>query len=264
MLTACSPKTDAPPTTSGKNGAPSTYRVGTDASSPPFSFQNDKGDIVGFDVEVLTAAASKAGLKLQFINTPWDSLIASLQQGDRDILASAIAVSEEREQTLDFSAPYFETRPMIAVPEASNAAGVTDLKGLRVGVQAGSPGDGTLSELDGKAHPGIVRFETTQLALQALDEGKLDAALADSGSVLHYRFTHPQPRFKALPDPQGTTEAYAIAVRKGNAELLDKINKGLADIKADGTYQRIRTKYFGPPSLSVPPAASGAEGPTGR
>jgi len=83
---------------SSAGGDVKEYVVGTDASYAPFEFQTDKGEIVGFDVEVLTAVAAKGGFKVKFVNTPWEGIFATLDQGDRDILASSITITDERKK----------------------------------------------------------------------------------------------------------------------------------------------------------------------
>ena len=84
--------------------------VGTDAAYAPFESQNEKGEIVGFDIDVVKAVAQKAGLEVKFVNTPWEGIFNALQQGDRDLLVSAVTITDERKQTMDFSAPYFDAR----------------------------------------------------------------------------------------------------------------------------------------------------------
>jgi polar amino acid transport system substrate-binding protein len=220
------------------------YTVGTDATYAPFEFQNEKGEIVGFDIEVLRAAADKAGIQVQFVATPWEGAFNALAQGDRDILVSAITITDERKQTLDFSEPYFEAHQLIAVPEKSKVAKLEDLKKKKVGVQTSTTGEEVVAKLQGKTSDLIKRFESTPLALTELAAGGLDAVVADNGVIEHYVANNPNAKFKAVNDSSFAPEMYGIAVRKGNTELLQKINTGLAAIKADGTYQKIHDQYF--------------------
>lgn len=223
------------------------YVVGSDASYAPFEFQNDKKEVVGFDIEVLNAVAAKGGFKVKVINTPWEGIFAGLNQGDRDLLASAITITDERKQSMDFSEPYFEARQLIAV-----AKGVTDvktfqdLKNKKVAVQTGTTGDEVVQKLLGKTNPNIKRFENMPLALKELETGGVDAAVGDNGVVINYVKNNPQNGISSVEDTKSfAPEYYGFPVKKGNKELLDKVNAGIKAIKADGTYEQIYNKYFG-------------------
>ena len=252
VLAACGKQEVAAPAASA--AAPSApppaaaakvYVVGTDAAYAPFESQNEKGEIVGFDIDVVSAVAKKAGIEVKFVNTPWEGIFNNLAQGDRDLLVSTITITDERKQTMDFSAPYFDAQQLIAVKADSKIAKFDDLKKLKVGVQTGTTGDEVVSKLIGKTSTAVKRFESTPLALKELESGGVDAVVADNGVVIHYVANNTGAQFKTVADASFTPEQYGLAVKKGNAELLEKINKGLADIKADGTYDKIYTQYFG-------------------
>ena len=262
MLAACGKKEPAPaPAATAPAPAPAkVYVVGTDAAYAPFESQNEKGEIVGFDIDVVQAIAAKAGIQVKFVNTPWEGIFNTLQQGDRDMIVSAVTITDERKQTMDFSDPYFDAAQLIAVKETSKVTKFADLKKLKVGVQTGTTGDEAVSKLMGKTSTSIKRFESTPLALKELESGGVDAVVADNGVIAHYVANNPGGKFKTVSDKEFVPEQYGIAVKKGNAELLGKLNQGLASIKADGTYNQIYAKYFGAPpagAASAPaPAAS--------
>ena len=235
---------------------PRVYVVGTDAAYAPFESQNEKGEIVGFDIDVVKAIAAKAGMEVKFVNTPWEGIFNALNQGDRDLLVSAVTITEERKQTMDFSNPYFDAQQLIAVKGNSKISKFDDLKKLKVGVQTGTTGDEAVTKLQGKASVNIKRFESTPLALKELDAGGVDAVVADNGVVIHYVNNNAGSKFKTVADTSFTPEQYGLPVKKGNTELLAKLNKGLADIKADGSYDKIYAQYFG-----VPPAKAAAPAP---
>jgi polar amino acid transport system substrate-binding protein len=266
LLAACGKKEEPKPAPAPAAAAPAApapaaakvYNVGTDAAYAPFESQNEKGEIVGFDIDVVKAAAAKAGIEVKFTNTPWEGIFNALAQGDRDLLVSAITITDERKQTMDFSVPYFDAAQLIAVKADSKVSKFADLKKLKVGVQTGTTGDEAVGKLLDKTNPNIKRFESTPLALKELEAGGLDAVVADNGVVVHYVANNPGGKFKTVSDKEFVPEQYGIAVKKGNAELLAKLNKGIADIKADGTYTTIYKQYFG----SEPsPAAAGAPAP---
>jgi len=249
VLAACGKQEPAAPAATAPAAAPvaaaRVYVVGTDAAYAPFESQNDKGEIVGFDIDVVKAAAQKAGIEVKFLNTPWEGIFNSVAQGDRDLLVSAITITAERQQTLDFSTPYFDAQQLIAVKSDSKIAKFDDLKKLKVGVQNGTTGDEVITKLQGKDSANVKRFESTPLALKEMEGGGVDAVVADNGVVVHYVNNNPTSKFKTIADNSFASEQYGIAVKKGNTELLEKINKGLAGIKEDGTYAKIYTQYFG-------------------
>jgi len=272
LLSACGKK-DASPAADAASAAPTAaaasapppdaakvYAVGTDAAYAPFESQNEKGEIVGLTVDVVNAVAAKAGIQVKFVNTPWEGIFNTLQQGDRDFLASSITITDERKQTMDFTSPYFDAQQLIAVKDNSKVAKFDDLKKLKVGVQTGTTGDEVVSKLLGKTSTSIKRFESTPLALKELESSGVDAVVADNGVVINYVTNNPASKFKTVSDTAFAPEQYGFAVKKGDTALLEKLNKGLADIKADGTYDKIYAKYLGaPPAAAAAPASAASK-----
>ena len=266
LLAACGKKEPAPAATAAAPAsaaapapapAAKVYVVGTDAAYAPFESQNEKGEIVGFDIDVVKAAAAKAGIEVKFVNTPWEGIFNALAQGDRDMVVSAVTITDERKQTIDFSTPYFDAVQLIAVKADSKVAKFDDLKKAKVGVQTGTTGDEAVTKLLGKTSTAIKRFESTPLALKELEAGGVDAVVADNGVVIHYVANNAGAKFKTVADKSFAPEQYGVAIKKGNADLVGKINKGLADAKADGTYDKIYARYFGAASAAAAaPAAS--------
>jgi polar amino acid transport system substrate-binding protein len=268
LLSACGKKVETPPpaasepvaSASAPAPAAKVYVVGTDAAYAPFESQNEKGEIVGFDIDVVNAVAKKAGIEVKFINTPWEGIFKTLDQGDRDILVSAVTITDERKQSNDFSNPYFDAQQLIAVKGNSKISKFDDLKKLKVGVQTGTTGDEVVSKLQGKTSTNIKRFESTPLALKELEAGGVDAVVADNGVVINYVTNNAGSKFKTVADKAFAPEQYGLVVKKGNADLLGKLNKGLADIKADGSYDQIYAKYFGAaPGMAGAPASAASK-----
>ncbi|GIX23622.1 MULTISPECIES: basic amino acid ABC transporter substrate-binding protein [Caldimonas] len=250
-LAACSKQEPASPAAAPAAApAAKVYVVGTDAAYAPFESQNERGEIVGFDIDIVKAIAAKAGMEVKFVNTPWEGIFNSLNQGDRDLLVSAITITDERRQSMDFTEPYFDAVQLIAVRKDSPVTKFEDLKTLKVGVQTGTTGDEVVTQLLGKDNTNVRRFESTPLALKELESGGVDAVVADNGVVNHYVANNSAAAFKTVSDTSFAPEQYGIAVRKGNAELLAKLNEGLAGIRADGTYDRIYAQYFGAPAAA--------------
>ncbi|MBO8173159.1 MAG: basic amino acid ABC transporter substrate-binding protein [Bacillaceae bacterium] len=237
---------------SGQNGEateqeePLKIVVGTDAAYAPFEYVDTNGNIVGFDIEVMNAIAEAANLEVEYKNTAWDGIFLTVQNGERDALISAITITEERAKKMDFSEPYFEATQLIAVPKDSDVTKFEDLKNdYKIGVQNGTTGDEAVSDLIGRTNGNIARFETTPLALKELENGGVEAVVADNAVVLEYIKNNPDANFKSVSDDNFPKEYYGIAVKKGNTELLDRINAGLKEIQENGTYDEIFNKYFG-------------------
>jgi polar amino acid transport system substrate-binding protein len=239
--------------------AAKVYVVGTDAAYAPFESQAPGGDIIGFDVDVVKAVAAKAGMEVKFVNTPWEGIFKTLDTGERDMVVSAVTITDERKQTMDFSGPYFNAFQLIAVKEGSKVAKFDDLKKLKVGVQTGTTGDEVVQKLLGKTSANIKRFESTPLALKELEAGGVNAVVADNGVVQHYIQNNPAAKFKSVSDASFTPEQYGIAMKKGNTELQKKINDALAAIQADGSYDAIHVKYFGTKPTAAAPAAAASK-----
>jgi polar amino acid transport system substrate-binding protein len=244
-LAACGKKEQAAaPTTPAPTPAAKVYVVGVDAAYAPFESQNEKGEIVGFSIDLANAVAAKAGITVKYVNTPWEGIFNTLAQGDRDFLISSITITPERKQTMDFTDPYFDAQQLIAVKEGSKVQSFNDLAKLKVGVQTGTTGDEVVTKLQGKTSANIRRFDSTPLALKELDAGGVEAVVADNGVVVNYVKNNTAGKLRTVSDASFAPEQYGMAVKKGNAELLAKLNQGLAAVKADGTYKQIYDKYF--------------------
>lgn len=216
--------------------------VGSSATYRPFAFENPNKEIVGYDIDIIKAVAQKAGLRIKIVNTPWTGIFAALNNGDVDLIISGVTINDKRKQSYDFSAPYFEARQLIAVPTGSTAKGLKDLAGKKVAVVNASTGDDTASREFGKTNPDIRRFENTPTIISELANGGVDAAIGDNG-VIAFRVQE-HKNLKTVDDPSFPKEYFGIVVKQGNKALLDKINAGLAAVKADGSYAQIHKKWF--------------------
>lgn len=264
LLVACGKKETPPPApaaaapapVAAPAPAPKVYTVGTDAAYAPFELMSADGKVQGFTVDVLTAVAAKGGFEVKFVNTPWEGIFKTLDTGERDIVASSVTITDERKQSMEFSAPYFDAQQLIAVKEGSKVAKFADLKNVRVGVQTGTTGDEVVQKLQGKTSANTKRFESTPLALKELEAGGVVAVVADNGVVQHYIANNPAAKFKAIADASFAPEQYGFVVKKGNADLVAQINKGIEAIKADGSYAAIQAKYFGEKKDAAAPATA--------
>lgn len=213
--------------------------MATNAEFPPYEY-HDGGDIVGIDIEVAEAIAEKLGMTLEVEDIAFDSIIPEIQSGKADIGMAGITVDEDRLKNVDFTDTYATASQVIIVKEDSQIAGPDDLKGKYIGVQLGTTGDlyATDYEADGST---IERYSKGFEAVQAMKQGKIDAVVIDEEPAKV--FVAETEGIKIL-DEALTVEEYAIAVKKGNTELLEKVNGALAELKDSGELQTIIDKYI--------------------
>jgi len=217
--------------------------IGTNAEYPPFESVDDDDNIIGFDIELMNAIAEDAGLEIEYVNTRWDGIFVALAEGEFDAVISAATITEEREEIVDFSDPYFNAGQSIAVSAdlAEDVSGPDDLAGLRIGVQLGTTGDEYASEIDGAE---VVRFDEITLAFQALGAGEVDAIVNDGPTSADIIANSPDLEAVIVGEPL-TDEFYGIAVNPERSDLLDAVNASLANVIADGTYAEIYEEWFG-------------------
>ena len=216
--------------------------VGSSATYRPFAYESPTKEIVGYDVDMIKAIAQKAGLQVKIVNTPWTGIFAALNNGDVDLVISGVTINDKRKQSYDFTTPYFEARQLLAVQKDSTAKGLKDLAGKKIGVVTGSTGDDMASREFGKTNPDIRRFESTPVVISELANNGLDAAIGDNGVIAFRAQEH--KNLKTVADPNFPKEYFGIVVKQGNKALLEKLNAGLAKVKADGTYAQIYKKWF--------------------
>lgn len=221
------------------------YRVATNAEFAPFESMDAGNKIEGFDIDLLNAMAQAGNFKVEYKHQPWDSLFPALGNGDVDILLSAITITDERKQTMDFTDPYFEITQVILVQKGKNIRSVEDLKNAqKVGVVTGQTGDFAASKILGSSSPKIARFESLPLVIKELENGGLDAVISDSAVVGNYVKNNGDKGFSMVAVPDFEVEHYGMAVRKGDTATLDMLNAALAKVRENGEYEKVQNKYF--------------------
>ncbi|KAF5048957.1 Membrane-bound lytic murein transglycosylase F [anaerobic digester metagenome] len=218
-----------------------TYIVGTEAQFPPFEIVDSRGKVVGFDVDLLNAIAEDQGFKVQYLDQDFAGLIPALQTGNIDIIASGMTITEEREQEVDFSEPYITAGLALAVPiNNEEIQSVADLQGKTVAVQTGSTGFMKAEELkEAGVIAEIKDFPHVNEAIEELKIGGADVMINDL--PVTEAFIAAQPDVIKIVGEPLNSESYGFAVRTGNTELLQKINKGLENVKASGQYDELLT-----------------------
>lgn len=237
-LSACEKPANTAPT-------PKVYRVGMNAAFAPFGSVDTAGKIVGFDVDIMQAVADQAGLKIVWVNTPWEGIFSTLANADIDIIASGVTITDERKQSMLFSDPYFEAKQVILVSPGKNIASPEDLKQAhRVGVTAGTSADTIMQKMLGKSSNALVRFESLPLLLKEVDNGGVDAAVGDNGAVANHLKFNKDKGFKLIESDKFEKEYYGIAVRPGDSALMARIDSALKTLHANGSYDKIYASYF--------------------
>lgn len=231
-----------------------TYHVGTISSFPPFVTKDEKGKSIGFDIDILNAIGEKQDFKLDYLVSPWDGLLNMLNSGQRDIVIAGVIVTPERQTSYDFSNPYIENRWAVLAEDKSQEGkpnyatlGQALNSANLVAVETGSAPETELKKVLSSHPEKIKSFDTQFLAVQSMIQGKTDMVY-DLSTLLDYYKTSTTAngkKFYTLADTSAIPQPSAFVVKKGNTELLNKLNKGLEQIKAEGTYDKIYKKWFG-------------------
>jgi len=222
--------------------APKTIVFASDATYPPMQYTNDQKEIVGFEVDVIKAAAEKAGFKAEFKNVAWDGIFAGLATGKYDAISSSVSITEERKATMDFSDPIMPIEQILVVAKDSKATDLAGLKGKSIGAQIGTTS--YLVVKDVKGFKAIKTYDEVGLAMEDLVKGSIQGVVADSPVAVEYTTKKYSDKIKiAGVLKSDKVENIGIAVKKDNKEVLDLINKGLAAIKADGTFDKIKEQH---------------------
>ena len=215
-----------------------TLIMSTNAEFAPYEY-HDGNDIVGIDVDIANAICEDMGASLEITDVAFDSIIPEVQSGKADFAAAVMTVTEDRQTQVDFSDTYATGVQSVIVTEDSDIASLDDLKGKQIGVQQGNTGD--LYYNDDFGEESVQRFSKGADAVQALSTGKIDAVIIDNKPA--QVFVDENEGLKLLETPYAEEE-YAIAVKKGNTELLDAINASIANLKESGKLDEIVAKYI--------------------
>ena len=212
--------------------------MATNAAFPPYEMTTDTGAFEGIDVDTAQAIAEKLGLELQIDDMDFDAALLSVQQGKADIVMAGVTVTDERKAVMDFSDSYATGIQSIIVPEGSDIATPDDLAGKKIGTQRGTTGYIYCSDDFGDEN--VVAYDNGLTAVQALNNGQVDAVVIDNAPAKEFVAANPG---LVILDTSYAEEDYAIGMAKGSA-LEDAINATLEELKADGTLQSIVDKYI--------------------
>jgi polar amino acid transport system substrate-binding protein len=216
-----------------------------DATYPPMEMVDAEKNIIGFGPEIVAAMGKAAGFNPVIQNTAWDGIFAGLAAGKYDAIASSVSITDERKQAMDFSEPYFEVKQGVITAKGAPIKTVEDLKGKTIASQIGTTGFFVCQKIEGAT---VKSYDEIGLAVEDLFNGRLDAVIADDSVASNYALQdekYSQKLALAFLITSDTPEYLGFAVNKGNKEIVDLINTGLAAIKANGEYDKIYAKWFG-------------------
>jgi L-cystine transport system substrate-binding protein len=216
-------------------------RIGTEGTYAPFTFHDASGELVGFDVEIGRAIAEHLGVEAQFVEGPWDGLIAGIDANRYDVVINQVGINEERQAKYDFSEPYIASKAALIVSEANtDITSFEDLEGKR-SAQTLTSNFGALAESYGAELVGTEGFDQS---IALVIQGRADATINDSLSFFDFKTQQPDAPVKVVATAEDA-DFSGVILAKGKPELLAAINEALEAIRADGTYAEISEKYFG-------------------
>ena len=225
-----------------KESSTTQYKFAADCTWPPLEYVED-GKIVGYEIDLINEFSALTGIKMEILNTGWDGIFAGLKNGAYDAVASGVTVTEERKNTMEFTNPILTVNQSILVKVGTE--GLTDinsLNGKKVGIQVGTTGDFCL---DGKTQIIKMGYDEIPLAVEDLINGNLDAVVCDS--LIASDFVLANKKYQNLLVVTGTAseeiEEIAMAVTKGNRELVTLINDCLDKLEKNGKIAELKQKY---------------------
>ncbi len=225
-----------------------TLIIGFDDTFVPMGFKDNNGEIVGFDIDLAKEVSKRIGKQVTFQPIDWSMKESELNSGKIDLIWNGYSITKERKEKVNFTNPYLENRQVIITLVNSKINSKVDLKGMNVGAQNQSSAVDAINKeeellktfKDGK----VYTFETNNEALMDLEAKRIDAVVADEILARYYINKKGEGKFKILNDDFGD-ESYGVGIRKGNEELLEKLNEAFEDIKKDGTAKKVSEKWFG-------------------
>lgn len=221
------------------------FVLGLDDSFPPLGFRDEANNIVGYDIDLATEVCKRLGVQLKCQPIDWAAKEQELNTGNIDCIWNGFTMTPEREEALSFTKPYLDNAQVVIVRKADGFTKLADLKGKKVGLQAGSSAaEAVEANPDFKASlKEIVEFKDNLTALMDLEIGGVNAVVMDM-VVGNYSIASTGKPFVTLSENL-STEKYGVGFRKGDVKLRDEVQRVLEEMAADGTVAKISTKWFG-------------------
>lgn len=227
---------------SSSNSSSKTYVIATDKTYAPFEMTNDKGDLIGIDMDLIRAIAKDQKFKIKINSLGFDAACTALESGEADGVIAGMSITPARKKKYDFSKEYYTTGVSMAVAKNSKIKGYKDLKGKTVVAKTSTAGLAFAQSIQKKYGFKLNVVEESSMMFETVKSGEAVACFEDT-PVLKYMIGQGQLNFK-LPTKSENPGYYGFAVMKGkNQTLLKKFNTGLANLKKNGQYKKILAKY---------------------
>lgn len=252
------PKTETTPAASASTPVTAEILVGTDSAYPPYNFRNEKGQSIGFDIDILTAIGAKQGLKFNFIPDQAELVLPNLDRQKYKVAISGFVRNAEREQKYQVSNTYAYGQDVIVSLSTTNPTPETmaDLKTRKTAILGGSYYVEQMENAVGKGNPNLIHAKNSFLVMKQVATGDAEAAFMDKGVAQHYAKSFSNMKFNFTGKGSADFDKYEMVILadKAEAELMQKINAGLAQIVQDKTYHKIYQNWFGEEPKDVPSA----------
>ena len=234
----------------GGQGQSEDISVASDIAYPPFEFERE-GEPTGFDIELMDEIGRRANLVPEYQNVTFDGIIGGLQNNQYDLAISAMTITPDRAERIDFSDPYFNADQSLLVPSDAGVGSVDDLGDATVGVQIGTTGEIQAEEFaeEGTIQGEVRTYDTIEDAFAALDNGQIDAIINDL--VVSQEEADGSDGSLEVVQVIPTDEQYGIAFPQ-DSDLVGPVNEALQEIKDDGTYAEIYEKWIGRAPEEIP------------
>lgn len=220
------------------------FTVGLDDAYPPMGFRDEKGEIVGFDIDLAKKAAEKMGIQVKFQPVVWANVIMELNNKNIDVVWNGMTITAERKEKINFSKPYLANRQIVITQKGSAIKTKADLSGKKIATQAGSSSvDAVKADPSFKTFKELVEFGTFTEAMMDLSTGRVEAVVIDEVVGRYYISKKPDD-FKVLEENYGAEE-YGIGIRKSDAAFQAELQKAIDAMIADGSAKEISQKWFG-------------------
>lgn len=215
--------------------------IGTEGTYPPFTFHDDSGELTGFDVEIAREVAERLGVEAEFLETQWDGMFAGLDSGRFDMVANQVGIREDRLESYDFSDPYITSAAVLVTTEdETEITSFEDLEG-KASAQSLTSNYADIAKEYGAELTGVEGFNQ---AIELLVSDRVDATVNDKISVLDFMNQRPDAPIQ-IADESDEASQSGLQFRKDSGAIVDEVNKALADMIEDGTYDEISQKWFG-------------------
>lgn len=219
---------------------PDVVKVATDATFNPFEYTDEAGNMVGFDIDLMNAIAEKADIKFEWVNVPYDSVLAGLSECQYDAAIAAIGIREDRKPNMLFSVPYLDSGMVVVInAETTDINSLADLDGKEVAAQLGTTGEMAAQEIPNVDYK---PYDSYELAFLELANKGVDAVIADNPVAMGYIAANPE-KIKAVGEIFNN-EQYGIAICKENPDLQAKIDKALKELIEEGYIIELAQKYL--------------------